>query len=128
MENRIERAIQLTDNLRIRRVARDRRENRRHESSFPQLRGIKILLLFSHASQHSVHERRIYVYASTLFLRILHRYVIFFLLLFYYYHKFKFKKNRIHVKIILRYAQFFSHPKEKNLTTNVYQIDYKIRL
>lgn len=49
-------------------------------------------------------------------------------LLFYYYHKFKFKKNRIHVKIILRYAQFFSHPKEKNLTTNVYQIDYKIRL
>lgn len=84
-----------TDNLRIRRVARDRCENRRHESSFPQLRGIKILLLFSHASLHSVQERRIYVYANTLFLRIriLRRYVIFFLLLFYY-HKFKLKRER----------------------------------
>lgn len=111
-----------TDNLRIRRVARDRCENRRHESSFPQLRGIKILLLFSHASLHSVQERRIYVYANTLFLRIriLRRYVIFFLLLFYY-HKFKLKRerrNRIHVKIILRRrAIFFSlnFPRKKIL-------------
>lgn len=123
MENGIERAIQLTNRTCC---SRSRRENRRHESSFPQLRGIKILLLFSHASLHSVHERRrIYVYANTLPLRvrILRRYVIFFLLLFYY-HKFKFKKKKENrnTRLELSYAtetrNFFflielSHPKEK---------------
>lgn len=72
-KNRLERAIQCSAWQRDWQLANANQtscsrsmRNRRHESSFPQLRGIKILLLFSHASLHSVHERRIHVYANTL--------------------------------------------------------------
>lgn len=130
-KNRLERAIQCSAWQRDWQLANANQtscsrsmRNRRHESSFPQLRGIKILLLFSHASLHSVHERRIHVYANTLlFPRIRFTPPRYFLSFSYFtinlnWRKKK-KENRI-LKIILQ-RQFFSrrklfHLNEKNLT------------